>query len=49
VLNENLAANLTRAVGVFKLGNSNGLMMVAASGPMALGGEVMRERRLLAG
>jgi methyl-accepting chemotaxis protein len=41
-----LAANLTRVVGVFKLNDSDNLLTVAAPGPVALAGEAMRRRWL---
>ena len=41
-----LAANLTRVVGVFKLNDSDNLLTVAAPGPVALAGDAMRRRWL---
>jgi methyl-accepting chemotaxis protein len=46
---KDLAANLTRVVGVFKLNDRDNLLTVAAPGPMALAGNAMRRRWLPGG
>jgi methyl-accepting chemotaxis protein len=43
---KDLAANLTRVVGVFKLNDSDNLLTVAAPGPVALAGDAIRRRWL---